>query len=329
MYIIVTGSSGFVGKNLVAELTRRFDKADISCLVRDNTHPHRVDHVRYFKINYFDKRSLLDCPAFEQVDYVYHIAGVTKSASRKDFWEGNVLPTANLLETLIQRNASPKRFVLVSSQSASGPSQDQNHYRSEDELDSPLEYYGQTKLEAEQLVKDHGHQIPYTIISSSSAYGPWDVDVYNLFKMTKSGINLLLGDAKQVVSIIYVNDLAKALVDSSLSKRTENQKYFVCNDEPVSWQEFQETIFNVLEKKKIDLPVPSSMLHIASYFGSIYSIISKKPVLLNRNKMLLSKPKYWIISNQKAKSDFGFACDHTLKQGIRETYAWYKEHEWL
>lgn len=329
MNIVITGSNGFIGKNLIEEIKHQFREAEIFCLVRNKKIYTPPNRVKFFNVDYLDRKSLLNCPAFEQVDYVYHVAGVTKSVSKKGFWEGNVLPTKHLLETLIEKNITPKRFVLVSSQTASGSSNNRNHYKKEDDSENPLELYGQSKLEAEKILREYFNAIPYTIISPSSVYGPWDVDFYNIFKMTRYGINIFAGNTNQVVSLVYVKDLVKAIIDASLSKKAEYQKYFICNDEPKSWEEIQNTIFNLVGKKKIDITIPLTVLNALSYFSSIYSAISDKPILLNRNKVQLLKSDYWIISNQKAKNDFSFNCNYSLTEGIKETYNWYKEHNWL
>jgi dihydroflavonol-4-reductase len=329
MKIVITGSSGFIGKNLMEEVERRFSEAEILCLVRNSKNLTSRNRIKFLEVDYLDRESLLNCIAFEQVDYVYHVAGVTKSVSKKGFWEGNVLPTKHLLETLVRRNTIPKRFILVSSQTASGASRNRDHYRREDEPENPLELYGQSKLEAERQLREYVHTIPFTIISPAGVYGPWDTDFYNIFKMTKYDINIFAGNKNQVVSLVYVKDLVKAIVDASLSKNAEYQKYFICNDEPKSWEEIQNTIFNSVGRKKVDINIPLPIINALSYVGSCYSTIVRKPILLNRNKVRLLKSEYWIFSNQKAKTDFSFSCNHSFVEGIKETYDWYKEHHWL
>lgn len=329
MRIVITGSSGFIGKNLVEEIKHRFSEAEILCLVRNSKNLAPRDRTKFFEVDYLDMGSLLNCPAFEHVDYVYHVAGVTKSVSKKEFWEANVLPTKHLLETLVRINTIPKRFILVSSQTASGGSRNRNHYKTEDEPDNPLELYGQSKLVAERQLREYVNVIPFTIISPSGVYGPWDTDFYNIFKMTRYGINIYAGNKNQVVSLVYVKDLVKAIVDAGLSKNAEYQKYFICNDEPISWEEIHNTIFDTVGRKKVDISIPLTVLNALSYVGSCYSTIVRKPILLNRNKVQLLKSEYWIVSNHKAKTDFSFSCNHSFAEGIKETYDWYKEHHWL
>lgn len=329
MNILITGSSGFIGKNLIVELKNRFGDIKISCLIRNDKSAIGDKYIKYFKINYLDINSLLNSPAFDQVDFIYHLAGVTKSHNKKGFWEGNVFPIKNILEVIYKKNITLKRFVLVSSQTSSGYSKDKNHYKLEDESDNPIELYGKSKLEAEIILKNYDKNIPYTIIRPSAVYGPWDVDFYNIFKMTKLGLNIYAGNRKQIVSIVYVKDLVNAIIDSSLSNKTINEKYFICDDKPKSWEEIQETIFKIAGKNKVSVTIPYTILSFLSYFGSLYSTVTNKSLLLNRNKIKLSKPNYWLCSNQKAKEHFNFSCNYSFDEAIKETYKWYKQNNWL
>ena len=82
MKIVVTGSNGFVGANLVDELQIRFPDAEIACLVR-SAKKNGNGKIKYYPVNYLDKNTLLNCPAFENVDYFYHVAWCNKIGDRK------------------------------------------------------------------------------------------------------------------------------------------------------------------------------------------------------------------------------------------------------
>ena len=73
MKIVVTGSNGFVGANLVDELVKRFPDAEISCLVRSSKKGKGNSKVKNYAVNYLDKNSLLNSEAFNQIDYFFHV----------------------------------------------------------------------------------------------------------------------------------------------------------------------------------------------------------------------------------------------------------------
>lgn len=329
MKFLITGSSGFIGQNLVREVKRRFPDSQICCLVRKQGLQNPDNTIKYCSVNYLDINSLLNSEAFIDVDYIIHGAGVTKSATKEGFWAGNVIPTKNILETLYQKKIKPKRFILISSQSASGPSGSITHFKMEDEKENPPELYGQSKLAAEEILKQYGNDIPYTIVKPSSVYGPGDVDFFNIFKMTKMGINVFAGNADKYISIVYVDDLVDAIISSAISENTINKKYFICNDQPVTWRQVHEGIFAAAGKSRFDINVPSSIIGFFSIFGSLISVLLNKPLLLNKNKYKLSIPDYWISSNSNAKKDFGFSPKYNLAEGLKLTYDWYKSKGWL
>jgi len=79
MNILVTGSNGFIGKNLVAELKNE-GFTDILSFDRD-TPVHLLD--KYCK----------------KADFVFHLAGVNRPKDDAEFMKGNFGFTSELLET--------------------------------------------------------------------------------------------------------------------------------------------------------------------------------------------------------------------------------------
>src|SRR6185436_20924643 len=138
---------------------------------------------------YGDLPRLIEVMRAEKPDWVFHIAGVTKGVSYDDFRNGNVVPTQNLLRALQEAHPGVKRFVLVSSLSSYGPSSANKPHRESDPR-RPIEFYGQSKLEAEQVVEAMGDSLPWTIIRPAGVYGPRDADYFNLFREVEKGRNV-------------------------------------------------------------------------------------------------------------------------------------------
>src|SRR5262249_20592000 len=149
--------------------------------------------------------------AAERPDYVFHVAGATKGVTYEDFRHANFMPTRNLIEALRDVHPSVKRFVHVSSLSSFGPSAKGRHHH-ENEPRKPIEYYGQSKLEAEQAVEAIGDAVAWTIVRPGGVYGPGDVDYFELFKSVERGINLFFGNRDRYFSAIYVDDLVRGLL---------------------------------------------------------------------------------------------------------------------
>ncbi|MFC1485048.1 NAD-dependent epimerase/dehydratase family protein [bacterium] len=327
MKAIVTGSNGFVGTHVVKTLQ---DKGfDITCLVRFPKKQKDSDDISYNCINYHDTKTLNCLDIFKIADYVFHIAGVTKGITKNDFYKGNATPTKNLLETVKKTNPNIKRFVLISSLAATGPAPNLKNPKKENDENYPIEFYGQSKLEAEKIALEYSEDIPITIIRPSAVYGPKDKDFLNIFKMIKYNINIFHGNKNKYLSTIYIKDLAQAIIDSALSENTIGQIYNITNPKIISWKEFHESAAKVMLKNPINLNIPLASLKIIASAGEIYSKITKKACIMNKEKIKMAGPDYWTCSHEKALKDFGFIAKTPLEEGIQKTYLWYKNNSWL
>src|SRR5688572_2429828 len=117
MIAVVTGSSGFLGQNLVRRLVH--DGHEVRCLVRPMGGVAPSATKRYV-VHFNDPRSLLDCAALDGAHVVFHLAAATKAVRPQDFTTANVAPTRYLLGAITARRLYPK-FIFVSSQAAAGP----------------------------------------------------------------------------------------------------------------------------------------------------------------------------------------------------------------
>src|SRR5262249_21448862 len=131
--------------------------------------------------DYDDRDALRRLVEKEKPSIVLHVAGATKGVTYADFQRANVMPTQNLLDALRDAHPGVGRFVHVSSLASYGPSSKSAPHR-EDSARNPVEFYGQSKLEAEQVVESMGDALPWTIIRPGGVYGPGDVDYFELFK---------------------------------------------------------------------------------------------------------------------------------------------------
>src|SRR5258706_12850439 len=110
----VTGATGFIGSHLVDELLKKNYK--IKCLVRKNSSTKWLDGkpVEFVYGDLFS-HDILE-KALADVDYVYHVGGVTFAKRKEEFIRGNVEATKSLLEACMEYNPNLKKFIHVSSQ---------------------------------------------------------------------------------------------------------------------------------------------------------------------------------------------------------------------
>jgi nucleoside-diphosphate-sugar epimerase len=322
--VLITGASGFIGRRLRDALLDA--GADVVAVKRKGSpEPKRGRSVA---ADYEDLGGLEKMMKDERPDLVVHVAGVTKGVTYEDFQRGNVLPTKNLLEAIVRAHPGVSRFVHVSSLASYGPSKVGEPHR-ESNPRKPIEFYGESKLEAEEVVESYADRVPATIVRPSGVYGPGDVDYFNLFKTVSSGYNVYFGNRSRWFSAVYVDDCVRAIVNAAVSPTTKSRGYFICDGVPQTWEQFQELIVKAHDKKVRTFDLPEVFVDLAAFGGEVLSRIDRKPRLFNRQKAKMGAQEAWTCVHEQAKTDFGYRPEIPADEGVRRSFAWYKESGWL
>jgi len=279
-----------------------------------------------FTADLLDDRSVRECGAWIRATHVFHLAGVTKGRTPAEFRYGNVVPTANILSALASRgDARLERFVLVSSQAAAGPASAVDRPVREDDAPHPVEAYGRSKLEAEQVALRYAESMPVTIVRPGAVYGPGDVDFLMAFKQATSRIAVFAAPAQQLMSVVHVDDLVRALLSAAESPRARSRTYFVASDPPASWRALYHIIAELSSSGFLPVQLPRTMLRMAGRAGSVFSLLTGRPVLLNPNKVALAEQSWWLCDASRARAELGWRPEITLQDGLRDTYLWYRK----
>lgn len=322
--VVLTGASGFIGRHLRSALLEA--GADVVSLLRRGSPP--AEQGRTAQIDYQDVGSLEAVMAKERPRFVFHVAGVTKGVTYGDFQRGNVVPTQNLLAALRKVGHTPDRFVLVSSLASYGPSAiEQPHHEALER--KPVEFYGKSKLEAEQVLEQPGAPIPYTIIRPAGVYGPGDADFFQLFKSVAKGLNVFFGNRERCVSLVYVDDVIRAIIASALRETTKGKGYFICDGRPVTFHQLQKQIADASGRKVREIDLPEVFVTLAAFGGELLTEIDGKPRLFNRQKALMGKQAAWTCTHSAAAADFGYRPTVQLDEGVKRTFEWYRSAGWL
>jgi UDP-glucose 4-epimerase len=321
--ILITGASGFIGSRLRDALLAA--GSDVVAIRRPGSPPSTAG--RSVEADYTVLADLERIVGQEKPDYVLHVAGVTKGSSYEDFRLGNVMPTRNLLAALRREHSSAKRFVLVSSLASYGPSASSAPHR-EENPPRPIEHYGQSKREAEEAVEEESGGMPWTIVRPSGVYGPGDVDYFNLFKSAMLGWNLYFGNRERLMSIIYVDDCVRGILEAAQHPNSVNKGYFLTSEEQVTWEQFQSEVVRVVGRRARTVDLPEQLVSIAALGGELATRLDKKPRLLNLQKAKMGAQQAWTCVGDAARRDFGFTAEVDLIEGIRRTHDWYEANDW-
>ena len=322
---LVTGAAGFIGGALVDALVAQGVR--VRCLTR--TRPRSVEtrrDVEWHVVEWIDPRAIERSPALEGVQYVFHLAGVTKALRLDDFRAGNVRPTEVLLAALVRRAVKIERFVLVSSQSAAGPAASLAAPRQELDVPTPIDEYGRSKLEAERVVEAYGSTLPWTIVRPSSVYGPRDVDFLAVFRQVGSGFWIYPATRDRWLSIAYVDDVVRGVLAAATHQRAVGRAYFLAGEPPVTWRDVYRAAGEARGVRRlVELDLPQTVVNVAGLLGDVASRLTGKVGLVNSRKVALGRAKYWVCSTERARDELGLSFSTSLEEGMSLTERWYRD----
>ena len=319
MKALVTGATGFIGSHLCEELIKR--GYEVTCLLRECSSSQWVESL---KLTPF----IGDCTQPETLsrisndfDYIFHLAGLTKACSMKDFFDVNVRGTENLMH-VASRNSNLRRFIYLSSLSATGPGKNGAPVN-EDSKPKPVSHYGESKLAGERAVLKHHDKVPVTILRPPAVYGPRDRDFLVFFKMIKKGFYPDWG--KCYYSLLYVDDLVQGILLSAEKEKAEGEIYFLSGTEFYKGTEIAEAISSVLNVEVRQLRIPKFVMPLFAYIGERVN----RHGIINRDKVRELRYSHWICDARKAREEIGFQTRATLKDGVQWTADWYRIHRWI
>lgn len=326
MKVLVTGGTGFIGSHLVERLLARGD--DVRCVAKDRLNVVMLDSTKVEVIlgdlnNGLGRDRILD-----GVERVYHLAGVTKAARAREYFEGNCLATKRLLESCIRFGSNLKRFLYVSSQAAVGPSLGGQPV-TEDSPYYPITDYGRSKMMGEMEVLKVRDLMPITIIRPSAVYGPRERDWLEYFKLIKHGIQPLMGFGKKLLSLIHSDDLVDGIIAAAEHPRAAGEVYFLASEDAYSTEEIGDIVARLMNRRTIRVRIPHVLVRAVGMLSGVLARLKDKAALFNYQKAIESLQSAWICSVEKAKSHFGFRQCVPLEDGILRTCRWYQEHGWL
>jgi len=325
MRTLVTGSNGFIGAHLVERLSARNDQ--VRCLVLDGEPLHRLKDlgVEIFVGDICQIDTLHE--AVKGVDNIYHLAGVKNSWEEDTYFRVNFQGTKNIVEAVLGMNGNLKRFILVSSQAAAGPSPDGSPI-TEDDYCYPLSYYGKSKLAAEEYLLNMANEIPFTILRPSPVYGSNSsgVSIIGLLIWgARWGVVPQIYDDGPHIMTLHIQDMVEALMLAGEHENGVGQVYFITSERTYSWQEMSELAFRAYNKKRgLTFPMPKSLIRgVGGIIKSYRRLLSKPYGFIDDliNQML---QRYWVCSGDKARRHLGFVPRISLEKGLEEAVQWYR-----
>ncbi|WP_312390659.1 NAD(P)-dependent oxidoreductase [Chryseobacterium sp.] len=294
MKVLFTGANGFLGKNVIPLLKKKF--FDVKTFGT-----HNADYV--YNI-------VEEIPAFqEKFDIIFHAAGKAHSIPQnkdeeKKFFDVNFEGTKNLCKSL-EKNI-PEIFIFISTVAVYGKDFGENINE-----DFPLEGitpYAKSKIMAEKFLQDwcKNNNVKLFIFRPSLIAGsnpPGNLgDMITAIKGNKY-FNIAGGKAKK--SVFWVEDFAEL---TSLALENKGGVYNVCDDFNPDFNEISKKISLLLNKAN-----PKSIpFVIAKCLALCGDLLGKKaPINSLRLKKITDDLTF---SNIKVKKELGFSASNVMEK---------------
>jgi nucleoside-diphosphate-sugar epimerase len=324
--VVVTGSAGFIGSHLVDCLVEH--GCDVHALVRESSDQKWLNKSDRVKVHVCDllQNSPIDC--LQEADYLFHCAGLTKAKTRNDYFDGNVNSCEILYKRCLVNGRNLKAIIHLSSLAAAGPSIE-GEPALETNQSNPVTYYGESKLAGEKVALKYASSLPIVIIRPPVVYGPREKNFFIYLKTLSHGWNLTVGSSRRELSLIYVADIVRAMVQAAVCYPQSSRLYYVTDGEAYAWKDISDSAMQTLNVRAKSLVIPEILLPFFSFFFEALALFGSKPAVFDRQRVIDICQTSWVASPKIFFESHKFKPKYDLEKGLKETIDWCKKNSWL
>ncbi|MGX9984884.1 NAD-dependent epimerase/dehydratase family protein [Soonwooa purpurea] len=300
MIISITGTSGFVGKNLSQYLLNHQIQTKALSLRNDSWKTE------------FDKNSTA----------IIHLAGkahdTSDTSSADEYFKVNRDLTIELFNEFL--NSYIRDFFYFSSVKAVADTVD--GVLTEDVVPNAITPYGKSKLEAEEYLLSQ--KIPegkrVFIIRPCMIHGPGNKGNLNLlYKIVEKGIPWPLAAFHNERSFLSIDNLSFLILQMLNSTSLKNGVYNFADDTPLSTNDLVGLISKILGRKQKLWKIPAGIIKAGVKIGDVL------PLPLNSERLKKLTENY-VVSNQRIKTALGIEkLPLTAGEGLEITIKSFKK----
>ena len=337
--ILVTGGSGFLGKNIVKELLDPDSPVNPAEIRIFDIQPY--SGIKNEKIRYVqgDIRNYNEVEkACEGVTLVIHSAAIIDWGTQPEsvVFEINTGGTENVIKACLKNNVN--NLVYTSSLDAVFTGKPLvNIDETQPYPAKPVTSYCESKIRSEKLIHEaQSESLKTCILRPSDIYGeadPYHID--SLINMAKTGFYVRLGNGKSKCQHVYVGNMAHAHVlaaDALLKNNTKvmGNAYLITDGPGSNFFTFFDQIVSgagyKIFPKNLWIPrwLAFAMGSISELIALLVSPIKKYNPKFSRFAVIYTCNDFTFNSN-RAKTDFGWAPKYSTPKAIENTIDFYKK----
>ncbi len=325
--MLVTGANGYVGKEIVEQLSRL--GVPVRAMVRDRNKAADLAALPGVEIavaDLTDKESLR--AAVAGVYGIFHIGAIYRQAGLPEhvFTDINVDGTRNLFDAAIE--AGVKRLIHCSTGGVLGhianpPGNDRSPY-------NPGDMYQRSKLDGEKLAMEYyrSGKMNGVVIRPAMVYGPADTRHQKLFKMIARKRFFYVGKGDKFVHFVDVRDLARAFLLAMEKEDINAQIYHIPGERAVPLTQFVNFVADYLGVPRPTLRLPVKPIQ---WLGSLCELVCTPfrihPPLYRRRVDFYTKNRHF--DGSKAATELGYVPARGFEDEVKNVTDWYRANSWL
>lgn len=318
--ILVTGATGFLGRNLVPTLLA--NGRSLRALVRPSSDTAFLEDLGV-ELAYTDDVSdrLAVKQAAQGCRQVIHAAGHFRFwGDAADFWRTNVMGTTAVLEAA--RAAQVERFIHISTLVVVGKTP-VGAAIDETTPCQPLEPYQETKLEGERRALAIGREqgLPVIVLRPGAYYGPWGRYAFNrlFFEEPLRGWRIKVNGGRHITFPVFLPDVVQAIL-AALTRGQPGQIYHICS-QSLSHNEANRIISDLAGIGRWRLNVPARLVvGLARTWTAVSRFTHREPFYPIDMAPYVFQD--WHINTTKAQTELGFTPT-PFAIGAQKTLEWY------
>jgi len=252
MRILVTGATGFIGRNLIPKLTK---KHKIVCFVRKSSNLDflKSQNVEFAFGDMLDANSL--SAALKKIDAVIHLATPHVQGNEKS----NILGSKNMIFACKKNKV--KRIIYISSMATKR---------------KILDDYGRVKLAIEHIFENSN--LDYTILRPSIIYSKNNLSLIGKSLMILPFIIPIIGSGRYKMNPVFIDDVTESIVGAVDRKKTIKKSYDVAGSENISFNEIIQICKKRFNIGKITFHIPKFLCLLIFRLLPIMSLESIKGI---------------------------------------------------
>jgi nucleoside-diphosphate-sugar epimerase len=162
----------------------------------------------------------------------------------------------------------------------------------------------------------------WDVFRPPAVYGPGDREMLPLFLWMFRGIAPLIGSDQNRLSLLYVGDLADAII-SWLANGKKNQRVYELHDghqSGYSWQEIIDIVECLNGKSVFRANIPVSFVKLVASVNLMAARIFGGSPMLTPGKVRELLHANWVADNDQLRSETGWIPKVLLEEGLRQTF---------